>query len=271
MTRIALAHYLRNLLMLAPLLSAAGCGLLQRHPSTPPVSSGSVTPFSGMAAGGALPPAWYPAAAPQFRKPTRYELVDSGGVTVIRATADTSSSGLAHDLDIDPRKCPRLRWRWKVPQMIPGADNTRRETEDAPARVDVAFAGDTATLPLDERIFFSQVKALSGIDTPYATLDYIWGSGAPVGTIIVNSWTSRIRMVMVESGADRAGEWVTEERNVYDDFRRAFGEEPGRITHIAIYTDTDATATQIEAYYGNIQFLPADGGPGTAIADCRAR
>ena len=139
---------------------------------------------------------------PQFRKLTRYELVDDAGDHRRACSADNSSSGLVHDVNIDPRAFPVVKWRWKVPQLIPGADNTQRELEDAPARVEFAFSGNMPVLPFNERIFFAQVKAMAGIDVPYATLEYVWGNGAPVGTILLNTWTSRIRMLLVQSGAE---------------------------------------------------------------------
>jgi hypothetical protein len=185
-------------------------------------------------------------------------MVDSCGTTVVEASADGSSSGLAEPLDVDPHKYPWLTWRWKVPQFIPGVDNTRRETEDAPARLEISFDGDMKKVPFEDRFFFAEVKALTALNMPYATLEYVWGDGAPRETVIINTWTSRIRMILVEIGAERTGEWVTEKRNVYEDFRRAFGEEPGRITAIAIFTDTDATGEKATAYYGDITFLPAE-------------
>jgi len=203
-----------------------------------------------------MPPGWYAAALPKFRRITRYELVDDSGITVVHAFAENSSSGLVQDVNIDPRKFPVVRWRWKVPRPIPGADNTRRQGDDSPARVEFVFSGPTPALPFNERVFFAQVKAIAGIDVPYATLDYSWGSGAPAETIVVNQWTSRIRMLLVRSGPEGMGEWMSEQRNVYEDFKKMFGEEPGKITQVVIYTDADATGAKAEAYYGDIEFLP---------------
>lgn len=235
-------------------LALAACGLLQPRPrasGTEPIAF--VTRFSSVNPKGSWPAGWFPAAAPQFRTETRYALVDDAGTTVVHATADGSSSGLALSVDIDPRRFPILRWRWKVPRPIPGADNKRRETDDAPARIQLAFAGDVSSLPFGERLFFTQVKATAGFDVPYATLEYSWGSGAPQGTIVVNQWTGRIRGILVRSGPRGMGEWVAEQRNVYEDFRAAFGEEPGRITQVGIWTDTDATGATAEAWYGDIE------------------
>jgi hypothetical protein len=116
----------------------------------------------------------------------------------------------------------------------------------------VRFGGDLNKLDFSERTFAAQVKAMTGQDLPYATLMYIWGRRAPVETVILNRHTDRIRMLVAESGPERLGTWRRFERDLYDDFRRAFDEEPGPITGIAIMTDTDNTGEQADAWYGDI-------------------
>lgn len=200
------------------------------------------------------------AALPKFRKTTQYELVDENGTTVVHATADQSSSGLAYNVDIDPRVFQVVRWRWKVLTPIQGADNTRRATDDSMARVKFFFSGPVSSLPLNERVFFDQVKAMTGVRMPYATLDYSWGSGVPAGSTVINTWTARIRTVLVRSGPEGMGDWVSEERNLYEDYKAVFDEEPHRVTQVVIQTDTDATGARAEAWYGDIQFVASDAG-----------
>ena len=244
-----------RLTLLALVATLTGCGLFQPRPATPDTPPAQrVTPFSSAQPGTQLPAGWYVAALPKFRKTTQYELVDDGGTTVVHATASESNSGLAFNLDIDPRLFQVVRWRWKVLQPIDGADNTRRAADDSMARVKFFFSGPIQTLPIGERVFFKQVKAMTGVEMPYATLDYSWGDGAPAGTAIVNTWTTRIRTILVRSGTDGMGGWVSEQRNLYEDYKAAFGEEPGRITHVVIQTDTDATGASAEAWYGDIEF-----------------
>jgi hypothetical protein len=61
-------------------------------------------------------------------------------------------------------------------------------------------------------------------------------------------------MIIVESGAADLNRWVTEERNVYEDYKAAFGEEPPSISGVAIMTDTDNTGESATAFYGDILF-----------------
>jgi hypothetical protein len=62
-------------------------------------------------------------------------------------------------------------------------------------------------------------------------------------------------MIVVRSGAADLGQWVEEERNVYEDYKKAFEEEPPMVNGVAIMTDTDNTKEAATAYYGDIQFL----------------
>jgi hypothetical protein len=61
-------------------------------------------------------------------------------------------------------------------------------------------------------------------------------------------------MIVIESGKSRLNEWITEERNVYDDFVKAFGQNPPKISGVAIMTDTDNTKESATAYFGDIVF-----------------
>jgi hypothetical protein len=218
-----------------------------------------------------LPGAWRPWRLSKLKKLTAYRLVEYNGTVVVKAISASSASGLLHPLDIDPRELPILQWRWKVPQLIAGADNGRRSAEDAPVRVVLFFDGDHDALPLDERAFFDRIRALTGQQMPYATLMYIWENKARTGSIIPNPHTGRIQMVVAESGSARTGTWKLEMQNVHEDYKRAFGEEPGRIKAIGIMTDTDNTGQSVEAYYGDIAFLSAGEAAQVSLAPRRRR
>src|SRR5256886_15834074 len=151
----------------------------------------------------------------KYKKATEYSLVKEDGRTVIRASANASASGLSQDVRVDTREFPLLRWRWKVPELIAGADNTRRHSEDSPVRMIVTFQGDNSRWSFEDRLFASQMKALTGYEMPYATLMYIWENRAPVSTIITNQYTTRVKMIVAESGNDRLGEWRGGRRNGY--------------------------------------------------------
>jgi hypothetical protein len=227
----------------------AGCASVQEAIRLPYVSS-----FSDVEPGETLPQGWEKWTLSRLKKATQYRLVDYSGRTVVKAHADASASGLVYPIRVDAQSYPLLSWQWKVGELIPAADNTQKHTEDSPVRVVVTFDGDPEKLPLADRIFSDNARLLTGQALPYATLMYIWENRAPAGTVIPNRHTSRVRMLVAESGRDKVGSWQEVTRNVYEDYKRVFGEEPGAITAIGIMTDTDNTGGNVHAYYGDIVF-----------------
>ena len=72
--------------------------------------------------------------------------------------------------------------------------------------------------------------------------------------MLSNAYTKRAVMFVIETGSEKLNRWIEEERNIYDDYRRAFGEEPPMISGVAIMTDTDNTGESATAYFGDIRF-----------------
>ncbi len=241
---------------IAALALLSGCAMIEGAPERVVVMT-SVTRFSSGEPGETLPPGWRAWTVGKYKKATEYSLVKEDGRTVVQASANASASGLSQDVRVDTKDFPLLRWRWKVPELIAGADNTRRNSEDSPVRMIVTFQGDTSKWSFEDRLFASQMKMLTGYEMPYATLMYIWENRAPVSTIITNQHTTRVKMIVAESGNDRLGEWREEVRNVYEDYKHAFGEEPSMTRSVGIMTDTDNTGEKVHAYYGDISFQRA--------------
>src|SRR6266853_2069172 len=126
---------------------------------------------------------------------------------------------------------------------------------DSPARVIVAFHGDVKRLDIGERFALALYHALTGDKMPYAIIMYSWASDAPVGTITSNDQTDKIQTIVVGGGI---GEWREFRRNVLEDYRRAFGEEPWDIVAVGVMTDTSNTRGKASAQYGDISFRPAE-------------
>lgn len=116
--------------------------------------------------------------------------------------------------------------------LIAGVDNTQKHAEASPVRVVVSFEGDTGKQPLAERMFLDNIR-LPPPAAAYATLRYIWENRAPRDTLIPNPPTSRIRMIVAESGREKVGLWQEGTRTVYEDSMRGFGEEAARSSRSA--------------------------------------
>ena len=215
--------------------------------------SGVVVPFSGAGAGGAIPAPWGPVKINDRKIPTRYDLVVDSGTVVLHARADKSASGLGQPVRVNLAATPWLSWRWKVDGPVPDADPSSAAREDAPARIVMEFEGDKAKLGLSDRATDNLSEKLSGRPLPYATLMYIFAEKAAIGTVIPNPHTKRIQMIVVDNGAG-VRKWNTFARNVREDYRRAFGEEPQALVKIGVLTDADNTGSSAEAWYGDLRF-----------------
>src|SRR5438874_4646595 len=239
---------------------------MKRSTNTAPVSLSTsysmgsaplVPPFSAARAGPALPSGWLPIKINEQKKPTAYDLVDDQGTVVLHAVADGAASLVGHRVAFDLKAAPVLSWRWKISRLIATADNSVAGKEDSPVRIVLEFDGDKSKLSLADKSTLATGKFLSGRELPYATLMYIWSNKEPVGKVIQNPRTTRVQMVVASSGSASVGAWQTVSRNAVEDFRRAFGEDPGRLTGVAVLTDTDNTGEKAEAWYGDIQFQSA--------------
>ncbi len=246
LTRRALSW---SALLLGGLL--AGCSFLPSRPAFE--RPDSVSLFSAAALGEPHPLAWQPFIITRFNKLTEYTIVDHEGERVLRAHAAKSASGLVHDVEIDPHRYAILSWRWKAMNALPEANLARGGTDDSPARIIVGFDGPLEKLDIEDRAMASMVKLMSGREMPYASLIYAWDSKLRPGTVIDNPHSSRAKIIIVESGEANVGQWRSFRRNIVEDFRRAFGEAPGKIISVAVGTDTNRTESDALTYYGDIR------------------
>ena len=168
----------------------------------------------------------------EFKGRTQYTLVQDQGKTVVKAVAHGTASGLVKKLTFDPRTYRYLSWSWNIPATVVGGDERTKQGDDYAARVYVVFPGR----------FFWQMRAIN----------YIWASRLPKGHSIPNAFTGNAILIAVESGSNRTGQWITEQRDILADYRQVFGEEPPNAGAIAIMTDADNTGRTATAWYGDI-------------------
>ncbi len=208
-----------------------------------------------LAAPGEPPQGWEPLTFDDIERHTAYETVRSGGKVVIRAKSDRAASGLIRRMEIDPARYPVIEWRWRAENVLKKGNVREKSGDDYPARIYITFKYDSDKVGFFGKAKYEAIKLARGEYPPLAAINYVWGSNAPEGTMIPNPYTDKVMMFVVESGTARLGRWVTERRNVREDYRKAFGAEPPAISGVAVMTDTDNTGESATAYYGEIRFL----------------
>ncbi|MBW0169067.1 MAG: DUF3047 domain-containing protein [Hydrogenophaga sp.] len=179
-----------------------------------------------------------------------FEPVQVDGRPALRVRAKSSVSILRQRFVPSLDKVGRLSFSWRVDAVSPTADLADSALADSPVRVVLAFDGDRSRWPARTHRLSEMSRLLTGEELPYATLVYVWSVKEPVGTVVVNPRTDRIRKLVLDSGTAEVGHWRNHVRDVRADFRQAFGEEPGPLRLVGLMTDTDNTESALTAWYG---------------------
>lgn len=219
--------------------------------------------FSGNGVSGELPSQWEVLAFDGVTRETRYQHKAEKGRSSVQAISQGGASGLIRRIVIDPAYYPIFTFSWKIDGVIAGADLQRKSGDDAPARVYITFAYDADKVGFWEMVKFEAIKLIYGEYPPIASLVYVWASSSEQGIFFDNPYTERAKVFVLETGAEKQGQWLTEQRNIVHDYVQAFGEsEVPMVSGVAIMTDSDNTGGSATAWYGDILFTKQGAGKG---------
>jgi hypothetical protein len=163
-------------------------------------------------------------------------LVPDGGTQALKLRSNSSSFSLDKELEIDLTKTPYLEWQWKVTELPKGGDFRESVTDDQAAQLYVVLHWGT---------FSKQAIA------------YIWDTTAPLGTTEKISPPipfMTVHAVVVRSGEREMGKWVTETRNVVEDYEKLFGSKPKKVKAIRIQINSQHTKSEAESHWRFVRF-----------------
>lgn len=156
----------------------------------------------------------------------------------------SSSFGVRTKAQVNVKEFPILSWRWKVDKLPVGGDVRKKAADDQALQVYVAF----------KETGFPAV-----LNTP--VIGYIWDNEAPKG------WSGRstqiggdkMRYIVLRNKTDKSGQWYTERRNIYEDYKKLFsdingGEPLGVTTGLQVHINTQRTKTPADGMIGDIYF-----------------
>ncbi|NQT07368.1 MAG: DUF3047 domain-containing protein [Candidatus Omnitrophica bacterium] len=166
-----------------------------------------------------------------------YKIDASNHERFVLATSTGTASALFYKIKLDMDKRPIISWKWNATKfpLKNGKENLKNaKHDDFAARVYVIFPS----------ILFTNTKAI----------EYIWTEKVKEGTISPSPYSKNLQLIVVESGLKENGGWVYEERDIYEDYLKAFGRKPRyKIGAIAFMTDADSTNSDAEAFYDDIK------------------
>ena len=158
---------------------------------------------------------------------------DTGQVLLLKSKG--TSTGVYKDIELDIKKAPYLNWQWKVTKLPERGDVRSSSTDDQAAQIYVIFPK-----------FPSQVNS--------RILGYIWDTNAPKDSMLTSTKFSKSKDVRISSGQKGLGNWLSEKRNVYEDYKNLFKEEPPKVGRVSVMIDSDDTRSSAESYFGDIFF-----------------
>jgi len=190
-----------------------------------------IADFSAGADAKGVPPGW------QLKEKTGkadMAVVKDDGLAAVRLRSAKTSFSLEKEVNVDLKKYPVLTWKWKVTKLPVGGDFRKSSTDDQAAQLFLAF---------------SKTRAIV----------YIWDTSAPQGTVgkAAAPFFMSIKAIVVRSGNSDIGKWLTETRNVYDDYKKLFGEEPMAVAGVRLQINSQHTGTSAESYFSGVVFEKA--------------
>ena len=178
-----------------------------------------------------LSAAWqrYPPEVTPFSRPPA--VVTDGGRRVLELATTNEAMRIGRGLKIDLAATPWLSWEWKALTLPAGGDVRDSRRNDQAGRVMVVFEG------------------MKGIQ-------YVWDTTAPIGTEARPDELELFRrvLVVIRSGPGEKGRWLRERRNVSEDFRRLFDEDPPPVKLVGVESHSNDTRTRAAMRFGTLRF-----------------
>ncbi len=234
---------------LAMTAAALASGTLVRAATAPSISApGAVIDnWTGDVAGAhGVPAGWTKYETPGGHPAYDLAVVDDDGRRALRLRSHDEHTTIAKELHVDLAATPVLLWSWKVVTLPAGADLRQARTSDLTAHIYIIW-------PRFPALLRSRI------------IGYVWDATAPSNAIEQSRKTRTTSFVIVHSGVADLGRWITERRNVYEDYRRIYGDAPDNPRAIALSIDTNDTHATAEALLGPIAFEAAPGPPVSAV------
>jgi DUF3047 family protein len=162
---------------------------------------------------------------------------ENEGHRVLHMKSKIESSAVRRDIRgrVHLKETPILEWSWKAITLPKNGDCRKKATDDQAAQLYIVW-------PRFPEAVRSQI------------IGYIWDSTAPAGSIVKSEKTSTVTYVVMRSGAAELGKWITERRNVVEDYKKIYGAQPDNPGYISIAIDSDDTASSAESVFGSIRF-----------------
>lgn len=196
---------------------------------------------------------WKPLYFPKIKSHTQYRVEKDKDSYYLKAVSNASASALINKREFNVYEYPKAKWRWKISNVYKKAEPGTKSGDDYPIRIYILFKYDPERLSFVERIKYEVAKIMYGEYPPDSTLNYVWASRMDSPDIMTSPYTDRAKLIALEKGPARRGEWVEESVDILADYRKSFGSDPPSTCVIAIMNDSDNTGESSVSYVSHFE------------------
>jgi len=181
--------------------------------------------------------------------------VIDNGVRAVKLHSNAALSFLEKRVNINLQDYPIVTWKWKVENILKGVDERTKEGDDHPIRIFFVFEPDES-----KQSFWFRLKRFIYLDRIHGHpmggrfTEYLWSSHLKTGDIINDPGKPWQKLMVIEGGDRKLGKWLSYKRNLYEDFKKLYSEEPRRLIFIGILNDTDQTGQEAVSYIADLMF-----------------
>lgn len=135
---------------------------------------------------------------------------------------------------------PVLSWKVRAHSLPKNANEDDSDLNDSVASVYVVFD-------------FGRIALFKKVPK---TIRYTWSTTLEEGTETSKLFGNQ-NIIVVKSGKEDTGKWITFERNIVEDYRRVFGDDPPETPlAILLLSDGNSTGSFVKADYDDIMLKP---------------
>jgi hypothetical protein len=166
-----------------------------------------------------------------------FKVEEHDGRPALHMKSANEGSTISRDVKgkVNLRDTPILEWTWKVVQLPKNGNSCKKDTDDQAAQLFIVW-------PRFPEAVRSRI------------IGYVWDTTLPVGTVCKSEKTGTVTYIVVRSGATDLGKWMSERRNVVEDFRKVYGEPPESPGGVSISIDSNDTNSVSESYMAAVAF-----------------
>lgn len=158
----------------------------------------------------------------------------------VHALSKGAASAIFYKIKYKVTEFPYISWKWRVrkfPDKSTVTDPKKRD--DFAARFYIVF--------------------LSKFFINFRCVEYVWDESLPENMIMESPYSDQIKQIVIQSGPSPKGQWISETRNVLEDYKQLFGEKPSlKVAAIALMTDSEGSGAEAEAFFDDIRIGKSD-------------